>query len=129
MCVCGQLWPPTRSHLPLISAAPSGQAASTPPSAALLFCSTHVCIHFVAPQICIFGTIANILNIMVLTRKEMAKAPINNILKWLAVADMFVMLEYIPYTTYQYIYMKPGKQQLNRYPRVAVTLPLQARRI
>lgn len=45
---------------------------------------------------------------MVLTRKEMAKAPINNILKWLAVADMFVMLEYIPYTTYQYIYMKPG---------------------
>lgn len=77
-----------------------------------------VSIHFVAPQICIFGTIANILNIMVLTRKEMAKAPINNILKWLAVADMFVMLEYIPYTTYQYIYMKPGKQQSHRNPRV-----------
>jgi len=46
---------------------------------------------------------------MVLTRKEMAKTPINNILKWLAVADMFVMLEYIPYTSYQYIYMGPGK--------------------
>lgn len=69
-----------------------------------------MCISILWPQqICIFGTIANILNIMVLTRKEMAKAPINNILKWLAVADMFVMLEYIPYTTYQYIYMKPGE--------------------
>ncbi|KAH8416153.1 hypothetical protein KR222_009405 [Zaprionus bogoriensis] len=65
--------------------------------------------------ICIFGTIANILNIMVLTRKEMAKAPINNILKWLAVADMFLMLEYIPYTTYQYIYMPSGEQDLS-YP-------------
>lgn len=69
-----------------------------------------MCIYLWPQQICIFGTIANILNIMVLTRKEMAKAPINNILKWLAVADMFVMLEYIPYTTYQYIYMKPGEQ-------------------
>ncbi|XP_023031798.1 G-protein coupled receptor dmsr-1 [Drosophila willistoni] len=64
---------------------------------------------YVSLLICIFGTIANILNIMVLTRKEMAKAPINNILKWLAVADMFVMLEYIPYTSYQYIYMKGDK--------------------
>ncbi|KAH8372714.1 hypothetical protein KR009_003434 [Drosophila setifemur] len=65
------------------------------------------------PPICIFGTIANILNIMVLTRKEMAKTPINNILKWLAVADMFVMLEYIPYTSYQYIYMAPGEKDLS----------------
>ncbi|KAH8348637.1 hypothetical protein KR084_009334 [Drosophila pseudotakahashii] len=68
---------------------------------------------YVSLMICIFGTIANILNIMVLTRKEMAKTPINNILKWLAVADMFVMLEYIPYTSYQYIYMKPGEKDLS----------------
>ncbi|XP_022223263.2 G-protein coupled receptor dmsr-1 isoform X2 [Drosophila obscura] len=68
---------------------------------------------YVSLMICIFGTIANILNIMVLTRKEMAKAPINNILKWLAVADMFVMLEYIPYTSYQYIYMEPGEKDLS----------------
>ncbi|ALC41748.1 CG13229, partial [Drosophila busckii] len=68
---------------------------------------------YVSLMICIFGTIANILNIMVLTRKEMAKAPINNILKWLAVADMFVMLEYIPYTSYQYIYMQPGEKDLS----------------
>ncbi|XP_020818188.1 sex peptide receptor [Drosophila serrata] len=68
---------------------------------------------YVSLMICIFGTIANILNIMVLTRKEMAKTPINNILKWLAVADMFVMLEYIPYTSYQYIYMGPGEKDLS----------------
>ncbi|XP_016930284.2 G-protein coupled receptor dmsr-1 isoform X2 [Drosophila suzukii] len=68
---------------------------------------------YVSLMICIFGTIANILNIMVLTRKEMAKTPINNILKWLAVADMFVMLEYIPYTSYQYIYMRPGEKDLS----------------
>jgi hypothetical protein len=32
-------------------------------------------------QICVFGTIANILNIIILTRKEMSKTPINSILK------------------------------------------------
>lgn len=58
-------------------------------------------------QVCIFGTIANILNIIVLTRKDMCKTPINQILKWLAVADMFVMIEYIPFTIYMYII--PGK--------------------
>lgn len=46
---------------------------------------------------------------MVLTKKDMAKAPINKILKWLAVADMFVMIEYIPFASTQYIYMKQGK--------------------
>ncbi|XP_065368274.1 G-protein coupled receptor dmsr-1 [Calliphora vicina] len=68
---------------------------------------------YVALMICIFGTIANILNIMVLTKKDMAKAPINKILKWLAVADMFVMIEYIPFASYQYIYMKPGEKDFS----------------
>ncbi|XP_055381765.1 G-protein coupled receptor dmsr-1 isoform X2 [Condylostylus longicornis] len=58
---------------------------------------------YVSLLICIFGTIANILNIIVLTRKEMCKQPINKILKWLAVADMFVMIEYIPFASYMYI--------------------------
>ncbi|KAG5677483.1 hypothetical protein PVAND_007241 [Polypedilum vanderplanki] len=61
---------------------------------------------YVTLVICIFGTIANILNIIILTRKEMSKTPINSILKWLAVCDMFVMIEYIPYTYHQYIKMK-----------------------
>lgn len=37
----------------------------------------------------------------------MSKTPINTLLKWLAVADMFVMIEYIPFTIYMYIF--PGK--------------------
>uniref|UniRef100_A0A1B0BG75 G-protein coupled receptors family 1 profile domain-containing protein n=1 Tax=Glossina palpalis gambiensis TaxID=67801 RepID=A0A1B0BG75_9MUSC len=68
---------------------------------------------YVALMICIFGTIANILNVIVLTKKDMAKAPINKILKWLAVADMFIMIEYIPFISYQYIYMKPGEKDLS----------------
>lgn len=59
-------------------------------------------------QICVFGTIANILNIIVLTRKEMCKNPINRILKWLSVTDMFVMMEYIPFAFYMYSIL-PGK--------------------
>ncbi|XP_005177141.2 G-protein coupled receptor dmsr-1 [Musca domestica] len=68
---------------------------------------------YVALVICLFGTIANLLNIMVLTKKDMAKAPINKILKWLAVADMFVMIEYIPFASSQYIYMKPGEKDFS----------------
>ncbi|KAG4066995.1 hypothetical protein HA402_007743 [Bradysia odoriphaga] len=58
---------------------------------------------YVSLVVCIFGTIANILNIIVLTRKDMSKTPINMILKWLAVADMFVMIEYIPFSYFHYI--------------------------
>lgn len=47
------------------------------------------------------------LNIIVLTRPELGNTPINSILKWLAVTDMFVMIEYIPFTMYQYIIL-PG---------------------
>ncbi|XP_058832964.1 G-protein coupled receptor dmsr-1 [Topomyia yanbarensis] len=57
---------------------------------------------YIALVICVFGTIANILNIIVLTRKEMSKIPINRILKWLSVTDMFVMIEYIPFAFYMY---------------------------
>ncbi|XP_055626466.1 G-protein coupled receptor dmsr-1 [Toxorhynchites rutilus septentrionalis] len=57
---------------------------------------------YIALVICVFGTIANMLNIVVLTRKEMSKIPINRILKWLSVADMFVMIEYIPFAFYMY---------------------------
>ncbi|XP_055839666.1 G-protein coupled receptor dmsr-1 isoform X1 [Episyrphus balteatus] len=64
---------------------------------------------YIALLICVFGTIANILNIIVLTKKEMSKAPISKILKWLAVADMFVMIEYIPFATYMYV-VSPGEK-------------------
>ncbi|XP_031640943.1 sex peptide receptor [Contarinia nasturtii] len=62
---------------------------------------------YISLAICIFGTIANILNIIVLTRKDMSKTPINTILKWLAVADMFLMIEYIPFSIHMYIGPRP----------------------
>ncbi|XP_021914610.1 sex peptide receptor-like [Zootermopsis nevadensis] len=58
--------------------------------------------------VCIFGTVANALNVAVLTRKDMASAPINRILTALAIADMLVMLEYIPYACYAYLVL-PGE--------------------
>lgn len=53
--------------------------------------------------VCAFGTVANLLNIIVLTRKDMSVFPVNRILAGLAVADMFVMVEYIPFTYYNSI--------------------------
>lgn len=53
--------------------------------------------------VCIFGSIANTLNIVVLTRREM-RSPTNAILTGLAVADLLVMLDYVPYA----VYMSPS---------------------
>ncbi|GIY64034.1 sex peptide receptor [Caerostris darwini] len=51
---------------------------------------------------CIFGITANILNIIVLTRKNML-SPTNAILIGLAVSDIFVMSSYLPFTYHNYI--------------------------
>ncbi|XP_070508934.1 G-protein coupled receptor dmsr-1-like [Chironomus tepperi] len=54
-------------------------------------------IHFkLSLCICIFGCITNILNFIVLTRKEL-RTHINYILAALAVSDFLVMLVYVPY--------------------------------
>ncbi|XP_057331179.1 G-protein coupled receptor dmsr-1-like isoform X2 [Microplitis mediator] len=58
--------------------------------------------------VCIFGSIANTLNIAVLTRHEM-NSPTNAILTGLAVADLLVMLEYIPYASHMYLYHRSRK--------------------
>lgn len=54
-------------------------------------------------QVCFFGSLANALNVAVLTRRDLAAAPINRLLKWLAVADVFVMMEYVPFAVYRYL--------------------------
>lgn len=54
-------------------------------------------------QVCLFGSLANALNVAVLTRRDLAVTPINRLLKWLAVADVFVMLEYVPFAIYRYL--------------------------
>lgn len=49
--------------------------------------------------VCVFGALANILNLIVLTRKEMIN-PTNAILTGLALADLLNMVEYIPFAIY-----------------------------
>jgi len=53
--------------------------------------------------VCVFGCIANLLNLVVLTRKGMI-SPTNAILTGLALADLFNMVEYIPYAFFMYIW-------------------------
>ncbi|XP_015439943.1 PREDICTED: sex peptide receptor-like [Dufourea novaeangliae] len=65
---------------------------------------------YVALIVCLFGTLANMLNIIVLTRKNMVTAPINRILTGLAAADMLVMLEYIPFAIYKYMVLPQRKK-------------------
>ncbi|XP_052743718.1 G-protein coupled receptor dmsr-1-like isoform X1 [Bicyclus anynana] len=58
---------------------------------------------YVSLMVCTIGVLANTMNVAVLTRRDMAAAPINRLLKWLAVADVFVMLEYVPFAIYKYL--------------------------
>lgn len=58
--------------------------------------------------VCIFGIVTNILNIIVLTRKDMV-TPTNAILTGLAVADMLVMVDYLPFSLLQYILVNQPK--------------------
>ncbi|XP_043489703.1 G-protein coupled receptor dmsr-1-like isoform X1 [Polistes fuscatus] len=58
--------------------------------------------------VCIFGCIANSLNIAVLTRRDM-RSPTNMILTGLAVADLLVMIEYVPYAIHLYLYHRSRK--------------------
>ena len=61
--------------------------------------------------VCIFGTLFNIANILVLTHKDMKKNPINMILTGIAVADCLVMVEYIPFTIHMYLLTHIERQQ------------------
>ncbi|KAJ0174064.1 hypothetical protein K1T71_010210 [Dendrolimus kikuchii] len=65
---------------------------------------------YVSLLICLFGSLANALNVAVLTRRDFAVTPINRLLKWLAVADVFVMMEYVPFAIYRYL-LFPGQEE------------------
>lgn len=52
--------------------------------------------------VCVFGSIANVLNICILTSKKM-RSPTNFILTGLALADLVVMVEYIPFASSVYL--------------------------
>lgn len=50
--------------------------------------------------VCTFGSLANIFNICVLMAKNM-RSPTNSILTGLAIADLFVMIPYVPFTIHR----------------------------
>ncbi|XP_063366490.1 G-protein coupled receptor dmsr-1-like [Cydia amplana] len=66
---------------------------------------------YVSLLVCLFGSLANALNVAVLTRRDLAAAPINRLLKWLAVADVFVMLEYVPFAVYRYLILPAHEER------------------
>ncbi|XP_041977012.1 G-protein coupled receptor dmsr-1-like [Aricia agestis] len=77
----------------------------------LEFQRVYVKVHgYIALIICLLGSIANSVNIAVLSRREMTSST-NSILTALAVADLLVMLEYVPFAFH--IYIKIGTE-LNR---------------
>lgn len=76
---------------------------------------------YLSISVCVFGTVANILNIIVLTRKDMASAPINRILTALAMADMLLMIEYIPFVYYYHLELL-GKRDFPYYGAVFMLL-------
>ena len=58
---------------------------------------------YLAMIICLIGIVFNILNILVLTSKLMRSNPINLILTGIAVADIFMMVEFIPFAVHIYM--------------------------
>ncbi|XP_063821847.1 G-protein coupled receptor dmsr-1-like [Ostrinia nubilalis] len=67
-----------------------------------VFQSMYTQVHgYIALVICLLGSAANSVNIAVLSRKEMASST-NTILTGLAVADLLVMLDYIPFALHLY---------------------------
>ena len=57
---------------------------------------------YVATAVCTWGLMANLANIVILTRKSML-SPTNFILTWLALADLLTMLSYIPFALHFYV--------------------------
>ena len=97
---------------------------STPPQAKLYcgdgvetFHQTYLIMHgYISLVVCLFGMLANTLNIIVLTRMDQRISPTNAILTGLALADNLVMIEYIPFTFYMYILRERPVYERFSYP-------------
>lgn len=61
---------------------------------------------YLSVVVCLFGIVANSVNIVVLTRKNMLSST-NVLLTWLAVADLFTMLSYFPFALHFFIFKEP----------------------
>ena len=71
---------------------------------------------YISLVVCLFGMLANTLNIVVLTRMDQRISPTNAILTGLAVADNLVMSEYIPFAFHMYILSDRPKYERFSYP-------------
>ena len=65
--------------------------------------------------VCLFGCVANILNIIVLTRRKM-KSPTNVLLTGLSVAHLLITLEYIPFVCHMYLRQNTEGIHSDEYP-------------
>ena len=54
---------------------------------------------YVSIAVCLFGIASNLMNIVILTRKNMI-SPTNHLLTALATADVMTMMSYLPYAAY-----------------------------
>lgn len=66
---------------------------------------------YLSACVCLFGFLANIFNIVVLTRRNMITST-NVILTGLAIADLFTMLDYFPFALHFYIFKPPDLEFL-----------------
>ncbi|XP_052872748.1 G-protein coupled receptor dmsr-1-like [Anopheles cruzii] len=101
----------------------TGTAAAAAAATQLLYCgkalddfhTSYAKVHgMVCLLVCIFGSIANTLNIVVLTRREM-RSPTNAILTGLAIADLLVMLDYMPYAVNSVPYLRVSREDRLTY--------------
>ncbi|XP_058121989.1 G-protein coupled receptor dmsr-1-like [Anopheles ziemanni] len=103
--------------------ADGGGNVSGPATAHLMYCgkalddfhTSYARVHgLVCLVVCVFGSIANTLNIVVLTRREM-RSPTNAILTGLAIADLLVMLDYMPYALNSIPYLRLSREERLTY--------------
>jgi len=76
---------------------------------------------YIALMVCVSGAIANILIMVVLTRKEM-RTPVNLMLLALAIADLLIMLEYIPFALHMYVVDNPPEVKYSFHWAILVFL-------
>ncbi|KAJ2952699.1 hypothetical protein O0L34_g7042 [Tuta absoluta] len=87
----------------LTTAMPEQQVTAYCEPGGLEFQRMYATVHgYIALLICLLGCAANSVNIAVLSRKEMMSST-NSILTGLAVADLLVMIDYIPFALHIYI--------------------------
>jgi len=77
-------------------------------SGLLQFSRSYSLIHgYLAIVVCICGTLANLANVIVLTRPKMTSST-NIILTWLAIADLLKMVAYLPFDVHFYVLCDPS---------------------